>query len=171
MGFEYNDRRGNSVADQDRASSCRRCTWAAGCRRKPALAIRSAPTTASRNTSSCLVPILKDLPGVQFVECRRGRSAQRLLLVWQVDQGGLQGRVPSDQGPVWCAEPSRRCFGCRPSTTSPPRRASNSATFNDPCANLTQAESECKNPNLALACEGSAAQWDFPGTQRTRSKA
>ena len=151
VGFEYNDRRGNSVADQD-VQALPPLYLGCGLSQETCTGNTIGAYDSKQEYLELLVPILKDLPGVHSLNIDAGVRHNDYSLFGKSTKADfkVEYRPIRDLLVRGTFSQVLRVPTVNDIASSP---VSNSATFNDPCTDLTQAKVNA-NPNLALACQG-----------------
>jgi outer membrane receptor protein involved in Fe transport len=151
VGFEYNDRRGNSTADQV-VQALPPLYLGCGLSQETCTGNTIGSYNSKQEYLELLVPILKDFPLVHSLSLDAGVRHNDYSLFgtstkadFKVEYRPIRDLLLRGTFSQVLRVPTINDIAQAP--------ASNSAVFNDPCADLTQAAVN-KNPNLALACQG-----------------
>jgi outer membrane receptor protein involved in Fe transport len=151
VGFEYNDRRGNFSPDQI-VISTPPLYLACGLSQETCTGPAIGSYNSKQEYLELLAPLLKDLPGVQSLNIDAGVRHNDYSLFgkstkadFKVEYHPIKDLLVRGTFSQVLRVPTINDIAAAP--------VSNSATFNDPCTDLTQAKVNA-NPNLALACEG-----------------
>jgi outer membrane receptor protein involved in Fe transport len=151
VGFEYNDRRGNFAPDQI-VVAAPPLYLSCGLSQETCTGPAIGTYNSKQEYLELLVPILKDLPGVQSLNIDAGVRHNDYSLFgkstkadFKVEYHPIKDILVRGTFSQVLRVPTINDIAASP--------ASSSTTFNDPCTDLTQAKVNA-NPNLALACEG-----------------
>jgi len=151
VGFEYNDRRGNSVADQI-VQALPPLYLSCGLSQEVCTGNAIGTYNSKQEYLELLVPILKDLPLVNSLNVDAGVRHNDYSLFgkstkadFKVEYRPIRDLLLRGTFSQVLRVPTINDIAAAPLNTS--------VTFNDPCNGLTQAKVN-SNPNLALACAG-----------------
>jgi outer membrane receptor protein involved in Fe transport len=151
VGFEYNDRRGNSVADQI-VQALPPLYLTCGLSQETCTGNAIGQYGSKQEYLELLVPILKDLPAVHSLNFDAGVRHNDYTLFgkstkadFKVEYRPVRDLLVRGTFSQVLRVPTVNDIAAAPLNSS--------ITFNDPCNGLTQAAVNA-NPNLALACEG-----------------
>ena len=151
VGFEYNDRRGNSVADQT-VQALPPLYLSCGLSQETCTGNAIGTYNSKQEYLELLVPILKDLPLVNSLNVDVGVRHNDYSLFgkstksdFKVEYRPIRDLLLRGTFSQVLRVPTVNDIAASPLNTS--------VTFNDPCNGLTQAQVTA-NPNLALACAG-----------------
>ena len=151
VGFEYNDRRGNSVADQT-VQALPPLYLSCGLSQETCTGNAIGTYGSKQEYLELLVPILKDLPGVSSLNVDAGVRHNDYSLFgkstksdFKVEYRPIRDLLLRGTFSQVLRVPTVNDIAASPLNSS--------VTFNDPCNGLTQAKVNA-NPNLAIACQG-----------------
>ena len=151
VGFEYNDRRGNSVADQ-LVQAQPPLYLTCGLSQETCTGNAIGQYSSRQEYLELFVPILKDLPLVSALNVDAGVRHSDYSLFgkttksdFKVEYRPVRDLLIRGTFSQVFRVPTVNDIASAPVNTS--------VTFNDPCNGLTQAAVNA-NPNLALACQG-----------------
>jgi iron complex outermembrane receptor protein len=149
VGFEYNDRRGNSVADQV-VQALPPLYLGCGLSQETCTGNAIGTYNSKQEYLELLIPIVKDLPGASSLNVDVGVRHNDYSLFGKSTKSDfkIEYRPVRDLLLRGTFSQVLRVPTINDIAASP---ANNAATFNDPCTALTQAAVDA-NPNLALAC-------------------
>lgn len=151
IGFEYNDRRGNSVADQV-VQALPPLYLTCGLSQETCTGNAIGTYNSKQEYLELLVPILKDLPMAHSLSLDVGVRHNDYSLFgkstkadFKVEYRPIRDLLVRGTFSQVLRVPTINDIAAAPLNSS--------ITFNDPCNGLTQTKVNA-NPNLALACEG-----------------
>ena len=151
VGFEYNDRRGNSVADQT-VQALPPLYLSCGLSQEACTGNAIGTYNSKQEYLELLVPILKDQPGASSLNVDVGVRHNDYSLFgkstksdFKVEYRPIRDLLLRGTFSQVLRVPTINDIAAAPVNTA--------VTFNDPCNGLTQAQVTA-NPNLALACAG-----------------
>jgi len=151
VGFEYNDRRGNSVADQT-VQALPPLYLTCGLSQETCTGNAIGTYNSKQEYLELLVPILKDLPLVKSLNVDVGVRHNDYSLFGKSTKGDfkVEYRPVNDLLLRGTFSQVLRVPTINDIASAP---VNTSVTFNDPCNGMTQAQVTA-NANLALACAG-----------------
>ena len=151
VGFEYNDRRGNFVADQV-VQALPPLYLTCGLSQETCTGNVIGQYNSKQEYVELLVPILKDMPFVHSLNLDAGVRHNEYSLFSSSTKADIKIEYRPVRDLLLRGTYSQvlRVPTVNDIAAAP---LNNSTTFNDPCNGLTQAAVNA-NPNLALACEG-----------------
>jgi iron complex outermembrane receptor protein len=151
VGFEYNDRRGNSAADQV-VQALPPLYIGCGLSQETCTGNVIGSYNSKQEYLELFVPILKDMPFVHSLNLDAGVRHNEYSLFssstkadFKLEYRPIRDLLLRGTFSQVLRVPTINDIAAAPLNTS--------VTFNDPCNGLTQAKVNA-NPNLALACEG-----------------
>jgi iron complex outermembrane receptor protein len=151
VGFEYNDRRGNSVADQ-LVQALPPLYLTCGLSQETCTGNAIGTYNSKQEYIELLVPILKNLPAISSLNVDAGVRHNDYSLFgkstkadFKVEYRPIRDLLVRGTFSQVLRVPTINDIAAAPLNSS--------VTFNDPCNALTQAAVNA-NPNLALACQG-----------------
>ena len=151
VGFEYNDRRGNSVADQV-VQALPPLYVGCGLSQETCTGNVIGAYNSKQEYLELFAPILKDMPFVHSLNVDAGVRHNEYSLFssstksdFKVEYRPIRDLLLRGTFSQVLRVPTINDIAAAPLNTS--------VTFNDPCNKLTQAKVNA-NPNLALACQG-----------------
>lgn len=151
VGFEYNDRRGNAVADQV-VQGLPPLYVSCGLSQETCTGNAIGTYNSKQEYLELFAPILKDLPFVYALNADAGVRHNDYSLFgkstkadFKVEYRPVRDLLVRGTFSQVLRVPTINDIAAAP--------VNSSVTFNDPCNGLTQAKVNA-NPNLALACEG-----------------